>query len=228
MPGTHTGACCPCSSACGGRPAIRIPGHRGWTGPRAQHHRGPTHLDPVLTRKSGAREGSGGSAAVLSRQDGVCQGVLPSPWAPDRPCRPPARFDVLCMPVHPDMRRFIQTPMLRADRARRVRSPAQTRHERLRILDKRGLRPAATRPGARGRQTASAAGTALDGCAPAIGGARLAEAGLQTRCGLTAAAHRADSCQTSAPSRPGSIRSRRRVCGLPGTAGSRPPVPGCR
>ncbi len=96
------------------------------------------------------------------------------------------------------------------------------------ILDKRGLRPAATRPGARGRQPASAVGTALDGCAPAIGGARPAEAGLQTRCGLTAAAHRADSCPTSAPSRPGSIRSRRRACGLPGTADSHPPVPGCR
>lgn len=228
MPGTHTGACCHCSSACGGRPAIRIPGRRGGTGPRIQHHRGPTHLDSVLTRKSGAREGSGGSAAVLSRQDGGCQGAPPLPPAPCRPCRPPARLDVLCMPVHADMRQFTPAPMLRADRARRVRSPAQTRHERLRILDKRGLRPAATRPGARGRQPASAVGTALDGCAPAVGGARPAEAGLQTRCGVTAAVHRADSCPTSAPSRPGSIRSRRRACGLPGTVDSHPPVPGCR
>ena len=50
----------------------------------------------------------------------------------------------------------------------------------------------------------------------------------QTPQGVTAAVHRADSCPTSAPSRPGSIRSRRKVCGLPGTAGSHPPVPGCR
>ena len=45
---------------------------------------------------------------------------------------------------------------------------------------------------------------------------------------VSAAVHRADSCPTSAPSRPGSIRSRRRACGLPCAADSRPPAPGCR
>ncbi len=51
---------------------------------------------------------------------------------------------------------------------------------------------------------------------------------LQTPRRVSAAVHRADSCPISAPSRPGSIRSRRRACALPCTADSRPPAPGCR
>ncbi len=51
---------------------------------------------------------------------------------------------------------------------------------------------------------------------------------LQTPRRVSAAVHRAGSCPISAPSRPGSIRSRRRACGLPCTADSRPPAPGCR
>lgn len=221
MPGTRAGTPCPCPSvrpyACHAHSLS--PGRgRGAYGTPWRSHASRRRPMPVSALGNLTREDCSRSATVLSRQAGGYRDPLPSP---------PADRSAVCARI----------PRRRATDRRRPTAPRRqhvtrsaTRaegHEHLPSLER--CAPGRKLPAHEVATTGAERGRDAEWVRPGQwrGRARV-KPGPQTPQGVTAAVHRADSCPTSAPSRPGSIRSRRKVCGLPGTAGSHPPVPGCR